>query len=284
MSFLFRFARRFVAGENPEQAMSAVHALNVNGLTASMDILGENVHDKTTAERAVLAYIKLLEEIQMAKVNSNISIKLTMTGLDIGDDYCFENASRICERAKALSNFVRIDMEGSAYTERTLKIFMQLHKKYSSDVVGAVIQASLHRSEGDVDALNAAGARVRLCKGAYKEPPSVAIQKMRDIRRNYMKLAEKLLTQGVYPGIATHDSRLIDWTKQFVAERGINRDKFEFQMLFGIRPATQRAIAGEGHRMRIYVPFGTHWAPYFYRRLRERKENVWFVVSNFFKS
>jgi proline dehydrogenase len=281
MSLLFRLASRFVAGERVDQAIRSVRNLNSKGMTASLDILGENVHDKMTADRAVQAYMDLLDQIHEAGIDSNISIKLTMTGLDIGDDYCLENVSRILEKARALNNFVRVDMEGSSYTERTLKVFFQLHKKYPE--VGAVIQAYLHRSDRDIDALNAAGARVRLCKGAYREPPSVAIQKMSDIRVNYKKLAEKLLTRGVYPGIATHDSSLIKWTKQFVAERGIPNDKFEFQMLYGIRKGTQESIVREGYRMRIYVPFGTHWAPYFYRRLRERKENVWFVLSNLFK-
>jgi proline dehydrogenase len=281
MSLLFHFASRFVAGEHVDEAMAAVKKLNAKGLTASLDILGENVHDKTTADRAVQGYINLLNKIHEAKIDSNVSVKLTMTGLDISDDYCFDNASRICEKAAALNNFVRVDMEGSPYTERTMKLFLRLHKLYSN--VGAVIQAYLYRSEQDIDALNAAGARVRLCKGAYKEPPGVAIQRMREIRENFKKLAEKLLIHGVYPGIATHDDSLISWAKQFVAERGISKDKFEFQMLYGIRLGTQEKIVREGHRMRVYVPYGTHWAPYFYRRLRERKENVWFVLSNLFR-
>lgn len=282
MSFLFRFASRFVAGEHVDQAMTAVQGLNSKGLTASLDILGENVHDKETAQRAVEGYLNLLEQIHQAGISSNISVKLTMTGLDIGDDYCVENLSRICEKARTLKNFVRIDMEGSAYTERTLKVFFRLQAKYP-EVVGAVIQAYLHRSADDIDALNAVGARVRLCKGAYKEPPSVAIQNMRDIRANYKRLAEKLLMKGVYPGIATHDDQLIRWTQDFVAGHGMKNDQFEFQMLYGIRPATQLSLVRGGHRMRIYVPFGSHWAPYFYRRLRERKENVWFIISNMFK-
>ncbi|MDD5543599.1 MAG: proline dehydrogenase family protein [Acidobacteriia bacterium] len=282
MSFLFRFASRFVAGEQVEQAMTAVQKLNSQGLTASLDILGENVHDKVTAGRAVEGYLNLLQQIHRAEIDSNISVKLTMTGLDIGDDLCFENMCRICESARSLNNYVRIDMEGSAYTERTLKVFFRLHAKYPG-VVGAVIQAYLHRSSDDIDALNAVGARVRLCKGAYKEPPSAAIQKMRDIRTNYKRLAEKLFLKGVYPGIATHDDQLIHWTRDFVAAHGIRNDQFEFQMLYGIRPGTQKALVRGGHRMRVYVPFGTHWAPYFYRRLRERKENVWFIVSNMFK-
>jgi proline dehydrogenase len=282
MSLLFRFASRFVAGEHVDQAMTAVRKLNAGALTASLDILGENVHDKATAKRAVTGYLDLLDQIHQAKIDSNISVKLTMTGLDIGDEYCLDNTARICEKAKNLNNFVRIDMEGSAYTERTLKLFFRLHKQYPG-VVGAVIQAYLHRSEKDIDALNAAGARVRLCKGAYKEPADVAIQRMRDIRAHYKKLAEKLMLHGVYPGIATHDGELIRWTQQFAADHAIKKDSYEFQMLYGIRPATQQALARSGYRMRIYVPFGTHWAPYFYRRLRERKENVWFVVSNMFR-
>jgi len=264
-----------------DQAITAVRKLNSKGLTASLDILGENVHDKATAERAVQGYENLLEDIHQAKVESNVSIKLTMTGLDIGDDYCVENVTRILEKARGRNNFVRIDMEGTPYTDRTLKVFLGLQKIFPN--VGIVIQAYLHRSETDIDALIAAGARVRLCKGAYKEPPSLAIQKMSEIRKNYKKLAEKLLTQGVYPAIATHDDSLIRWTKQFAADHAISRDKFEFQMLYGIRTGTQESIVRDGYRMRIYVPFGTHWAPYFYRRLRERKENVWFVVTNLFR-
>jgi proline dehydrogenase len=282
MSLLFRFASRFVAGENMDQAVAAVKKLNTRGLTASLDILGENVHDKATAARAAQGYVELLGRIQAAQIDSNVSVKLTMTGLDIGDEYCIENASRIIEKSRESNNFVRIDMEGSPYTERTLKVFLQLHKQYPSNV-GAVIQAYLHRSDRDIDTLNDVGARVRLCKGAYKEPPSVAIQKMSEIRENYKKLTGKLLTKGVYPAIATHDDILINWTKSYIAEKGIGNDKFEFQMLYGIRTATQEAIVRSGHRMRIYVPYGTHWAPYFYRRLRERKENIWFVVSNLFK-
>ncbi len=282
MSLLFRLASRFVAGENMNQAVAAVKRLNARGLTASLDILGENVHDKATAGKAVQGYVDLLGRIQAAQIDSNVSVKLTMTGLDIGDEYCIENASRIIEKARESNNFVRIDMEGSPYTERTLKVFLQLHKQYPSNV-GAVIQAYLHRSDRDIDTLNDVGARVRLCKGAYKEPPSVAIQKMSEIRENYKKLTEKLLTKGVYPAIATHDDILINWTKSYIAEKGIGNDKFEFQMLYGIRTATQEAIVRSGHRMRIYVPYGTHWAPYFYRRLRERKENIWFVVTNLFK-
>jgi proline dehydrogenase len=282
MSLLFRLASRFVAGENMNQAVAAVKRLNARGLTASLDILGENVHDKATAEKAVQGYVDLLGRIQAAQIDSNVSVKLTMTGLDIGDEYCIENASRIIEKARESNNFVRIDMEGSPYTERTLKVFLQLHKQYPSNV-GVVIQAYLHRSDRDIDTLNDVGARVRLCKGAYKEPPSVAIQKMSEIRENYKKLTEKLLTKGVYPAIATHDDILINWTKSYIAEKGIGNDKFEFQMLYGIRTATQEAIVRSGHRMRIYVPYGTHWAPYFYRRLRERKENIWFVVTNLFK-
>lgn len=281
MNLLFRVASRFVAGERVEQATVAIQKLNAKGLTASLDILGENVHDQATAERAVQGYLDSLERIHETKIDANVSIKLTMTGFDIDEDYCFDNASRICERALSYNNFVRIDMEGSAYTERTIKLFLRLHKKFSN--VGPVIQAYLHRSEKDIDTLNDVGARVRLCKGAYKEPPSVAIQKMSEIRKNFIRLAEKLLTRGVYPGIATHDDQLIDWTKRYVVEQGISNDRFEFQMLYGIRPGTQEAVVRDGYRMRIYVPFGSHWMPYFYRRLRERKENVWFVMSNFLK-
>ncbi|MCP2521101.1 proline dehydrogenase family protein, partial [SCandidatus Aminicenantes bacterium Aminicenantia_JdfR_composite] len=277
MRLLTKLASAFVAGETPDEAMKVVKRLNEKNITGTLDVLGENVTNKEEADRAVQAYLDLLDTINQTRVRSYVSLKLTQMGLDIDDEYCYQNMVKIVEKAKKYNNFVRIDMEGSDYTQKTLDIFYRLHKEFN-DSVGIVIQAYLFRSEKDIEDLNKIKARVRLCKGAYKEPPTIAYKKMKDIRKNFIKLAEMLFSNGNYPAIATHDDYLIDWTKNFVKEMGISNDKFEFQMLYGIRTKTQEKLAKEGYNIRIYIPFGTHWLPYFYRRLRERKENVWFVV------
>ncbi len=282
MRLLTKLASAFVAGETPDEAMKVVKRLNEKNITGTLDVLGENVTNKEEADRAVQAYLDLLDTINQTRVRSYVSLKLTQMGLDIDDEYCYQNMVKIVEKAKKYNNFVRIDMEGSDYTQKTLDIFYRLHKEFN-DSVGIVIQAYLFRSEKDIEDLNKIKARVRLCKGAYKEPPTIAYKKMKDIRKNFIKLAEMLFSNGNYPAIATHDDYLIDWTKNFVKEMGISNDKFEFQMLYGIRTKTQEKLAKEGYNIRIYIPFGTHWLPYFYRRLRERKENVWFVVKNLFK-
>ncbi len=282
MRLLTKLASAFVAGETPDEAMKVVKKLNEKNITGTLDVLGENVTNKEEADRAVQAYLDLLDTINEAGVKSHVSLKLTQMGLDIDDEYCYQNMVKIVGKAREYNNFVRIDMEGSDYTQRTLDIFYRLHKEFN-DSVGIVIQAYLFRSEKDIEGLNKIKARVRLCKGAYKEPPTIAYKKMKDIRKNFIKLAEMLFSNGNYPAIATHDDYLIDWTKNFVKEKGISNDKFEFQMLYGIRTKTQERLAKEGYNIRIYIPFGTHWLPYFYRRLRERKENVWFVVKNLFK-
>jgi len=282
MRLLTKLASAFVAGETPDEAMKVVKKLNEKNITGTLDVLGENVTNKEEADRAVQAYLDLLDTINEAGVKSHVSLKLTQMGLDIDDEYCYQNMVKIVGKAREHNNFVRIDMEGSDYTQRTLDIFYRLHKEFN-DSVGIVIQAYLFRSEKDIEGLNKIKARVRLCKGAYKEPPTIAYKKMKDIRKNFIKLAEMLFSNGNYPAIATHDDYLIDWTKNFVKEKGISNDKFEFQMLYGIRTKTQERLAKEGYNIRIYIPFGTHWLPYFYRRLRERKENVWFVVKNLFK-
>jgi proline dehydrogenase len=282
LRLLTKLASAFVAGETPDEAMKVVKRLNEKNITGTLDVLGENVTNKEEADRAVQAYLDLLDTINQTRVRSYVSLKLTQMGLDIDDEYCYQNMVKIVEKAKKYNNFVRIDMEGSDYTQKTLDIFYRLHKEFN-DSVGIVIQAYLFRSEKDIEDLNKIKARVRLCKGAYKEPPTIAYKKMKDIRKNFIKLAEMLFSNGNYPAIATHDDYLIDWTKNFVKEMGISNDKFEFQMLYGIRTKTQEKLAKEGYNIRIYIPFGTHWLPYFYRRLRERKENVWFVVKNLFK-
>lgn len=279
---LFPLAKRFVSGHNIDEAVAAVRKLNEQGITATLDVLGENVTERKTAEAAVSNYLQTLDAIGQSNIRANISLKLTQMGLDIDPDFCHANLVRICEKASALSCFVRIDMEGSDYTQRTLDLFFDLFQRHKN--VGIVIQAYLHRSLKDIQQLIDLGARVRLCKGAYKEPASLALQKMPEIRENFKKLSESLLLKAGYPAIATHDDELIGWVKSFTASHGIGKEKFEFQMLYGVRPDTQRKLAAEGYNMRVYVPYGTHWLPYFYRRLRERKENVYFVLKNLFRT
>ena len=279
---LFPLARRFVSGHNVTEAVAAVRKLNDQGITATLDVLGENVTERNTAEAAVSSYLQTLDAIGQSSIRANVSLKLTQMGLDIDRDFCLANMIRICERASALPCFVRIDMEGSDYTQKTLDLFYELFRWHRN--VGIVIQAYLHRSLNDIHQLIDLGARVRLCKGAYKEPPSLALQEMPEIRQNFKNLAEALLLKGEYPAIATHDDELIAWVKSFAASQGISKEKFEFQMLYGVRPDTQRKLAAEGYNMRVYVPYGTHWLPYFYRRLRERKENVYFVLKHLFRT
>jgi len=275
-------ARSFVAGDTSAEAIKAVAELRRKGIMATMDVLGESVKDRDTAEKAVAAYLELLDVIKAAESDAHISLKLTQQGLDIDTEYCYQNVRKIIEKAKSLGNFVRIDMEGTPHTDRTLDVFTKLRREF--DNVGIVIQAYLRRSEADVAALNKLGAKVRLCKGAYKEPKELAFKKMSEIRANYMKLADLLFRDGVYPAIATHDFKLIAWTKDYVAAHSIANDKFEFQYLYGIRTKSFQKLAAEGFRVRCYVPFGTHWLPYNLRRLRERKENVWFVIKNLLRA
>lgn len=279
---LFPLAKRFVSGHTIDEAVAAVRRLNDQGITATLDILGENVTERKTAEAAVSSYLQTLDAIGQSNIRANVSLKLTQMGLDIDRGFCLANLDRICERAAALSCFVRIDMEGSNYTQKTLELFYDLFRKHQN--VGVVIQAYLHRSLKDIYELIDVGARVRLCKGAYQEPPGLAFQEMPEIRQNFKQLSEALLLKGDYPAMATHDDELISWVKSFTASHGIGKERFEFQMLYGVRPETQRKLAAEGYNLRVYVPYGTHWLPYFYRRLRERRENVYFVLKNFFRT
>ena len=281
MRLITRLAHSFVAGDTNTEAIQAVAKLKDKGIMSTLDILGESVKDRNTAEKAAAAYLELLDVIKAAGSDAHISLKLTQQGLDIDTEFCYQNVRRIVEKARTLGTFVRIDMEGTPHTQRTLDLFLRLRREF--DNVGIVIQAYLHRSEKDVHDLNKAGARIRLCKGAYKEPKELAIQKMKDIRANFMKLADILFREGLYPAIATHDFKLIAWTKEYVAAHSIASDKFEFQYLYGIRTKSFQKLVAEGYRVRCYVPFGTHWLPYNLRRLRERKENVWFVVKNLFQ-
>jgi proline dehydrogenase len=273
-------ARTFVAGDTVGQAIKAVKKLNGRKVMATMDVLGESVKDRETAEKAVNAYLELLGTIPQAGIDSHVSLKLTQMGLDIDTEYCYQNVRKIVQKARELGNFVRVDMEGTPHTDRTLDIFYRLRKEF--DNVGIVVQAYLHRTEKDIREINRIKGKVRICKGAYKEPEDLAIKKMKDIRTNFIKLAEILFKDGVYPAVATHDDKLINWTKDYVAANGISNDKFEFQYLFGIRTKTFRDLAKEGYRVRCYVPFGTHWLPYTLRRLRERKTLI-FLIKNLFK-
>jgi proline dehydrogenase len=279
MKALTFLARRFVAGETPESAIQAGVKLQGKGIKATFDLLGEDVLDREAAKRAAEAQKHLLRLIPDG-IERNISIKLSSLGQEISREFCLENAASILEAAKEVRGFVRLDMEGSKTTESTLSLFHELRKKY--DNVGIVFQAYLFRTKSDVEEAIRRGDRVRLCKGAYKEPPEVAHQDMDDIRRSFRECAGLLLDQGNYPALATHDESLVQHVLDYTKEAKIPSSRFEFQMLYGLRPARWGELVAAGHNMRIYVPYGTHWVPYFYRRLRERRENLLFVIRNLF--
>jgi proline dehydrogenase len=275
----FFLAKRFVAGETIDSALDAVRALNAQGMTATLDFLGEDIADWTEAQRTRDVYLEMLAAIERSGVQSNVSVKLTALGLLVDFDRCSQHLTEIVERAARLPDpFVRIDMEGSAVTQATLDVFEHVFTQHPN--VGPVLQAYLRRSPRDVERAIGLGARVRLCKGAYREAAEIAYQEMATIRREYLRMAEALLSRGVYPAIATHDERLIAAVKTHAGENRIAAESFEFQMLYGVRPALQRSLVADGYRVRIYVPFGTHWAGYFYRRIIERRENALFVLRS----
>jgi proline dehydrogenase len=278
-----KFASRFVAGETLDTAVAAVRELNARKISASLDLLGESVHSREEAQAAAGTAIAMLERIKSEKLDANISVKLTQFGLDLDPDFCVTNTKRILDRAKALDIFVRVDMEASAYTQRTLDLVEQsLFPQYPKHV-GIVVQSYLFRTRDDVERLIGLGMRVRLCKGAYKEPPSVAYPDKADVDRSYVQLMETLLTRGNYPGIATHDEAIIRHARDFVQRQAINNDRFEFQMLYGVRRDLQDQLVAAGYRMRVYVPFGTQWYPYLMRRLAERPANIAFILGNVIK-
>ncbi len=277
-----RMARRFVAGEELEEALVAARACNRAGRTVSLDHLGENVATEAGARRACDAYLKIFDRIAQEKLDANVSLKLTQLGLDISEELCQVLLESIIERAAGYGNFVRMDMEGSACTDRTIAMTKRVRAK--SPVVGTVIQAYLYRSERDVSDLLAIGCRIRLCKGAYKEPPNIAYPSKRDVDGNYVKLMRLLLPRGIYHGIATHDPRMIAATMEFAERHGIPKDKFEFQMLYGIRTDLQEKLVRSGYRVRIYIPYGRDWFPYCMRRLAERPANLFFFVRNLFRN
>ncbi|HTX36374.1 MAG TPA: proline dehydrogenase family protein [Bryobacteraceae bacterium] len=276
-----QFSQRFVAGEALEDALAVSRKLNGEGISVTLDHLGESVTTLDEAAQARDVYLRTLAAIHEAGIEGNVSLKLTQFGLDLSPGQCRANVEELVRRAAAMEGFVRVDMESSEYTGRTLELVTGLHAQYGA--VGTVIQAYLRRSRADVEKLCAQGIRVRLCKGAYLEPHSVAFPKKEDVDRNYVELMKLLLDTGVYPAIATHDEKMIAATKAHAALQKIPRDGFEFQMLYGIRRDLQRQLVAEGYRMRLYVPFGRAWYPYYMRRLAERPANVLFILRNLFR-
>jgi proline dehydrogenase len=284
MKLPFVFAKRFVAGESFRKAVPKVEELNKLGIKVTLDLLGENVKDRKTCVQTRDEYIELLRKIEDEGLASTISIKLTMMGLDIDEDFCRENLFALLDVAAKQNQFVRIDMEGSDFTQSTIDVFKEAHKKYGNKHVGLVIQAYLHRTQKDIEALAELGADIRLCKGAYKEPADLAIPDMAGIREAFKTCAEVLVSKTDYPRIATHDDELVLFMKDYAKRNNIPKDRFEFQMLYGLRQQTCEDLVKEGYNVRVYVPYGTEWFPYFSRRLSERKENIWFVLSHMFKS
>ena len=277
-----RMSHRFVAGETLDEALAAARACNATGMLASLDYLGENVSTVADAQRARDTYLEIFDRIAEKKLNANVSCKLTQLGLDLSVEFCEGLVASVVERAAGYDNFLRVDMEGSPYTQRTIELVKRVRSR--NPAVGAVIQAYLYRSERDVQDLLGFGCRIRLCKGAYKEPPEIAFVKKKEVDANFVKLMQMLLVSGFYHGIATHDPKMITATIRFAAERKISKDDFEFQMLYGIRTDLQQRLVRDGYRLRIYIPFGRDWFPYFMRRLAERPANVAFFLRNLLRS
>ena len=272
-------ARRFVAGETMDDALEAARTLNRRGLKVTLDHLGEHVTHPEEADRGCDVYLRLLDAIADRRLDANVSLKLTQFGIDLQEAACEQRLARVVERARHHAGFVRIDMESSRYTERTLALFTRVHARHPGRV-GPVTQSYLYRSDADVRALIRLGARVRLCKGAYAEPPDVAYPDKADVDRSYIRLAEQLLLLARYPAIATHDAAIIAHLERFAERWHIERDRFEFQMLYGIRRDLQNDLVARGYNVRIYVPFGTAWYPYLTRRLAERPANLAFVANS----
>jgi proline dehydrogenase len=277
----FFLAKRFVAGETTASAIAAVKTLNAGGMSATLDFLGEDVFERDAALQTRDTYISMLDDIRTSGANTNVSVKLTAMGLLVDEDFALDNLTTIVEYAQRNADpFVRIDMEGSSVTDATLRVFERAFAKNKN--VGIVLQAYLKRTAADVARAIELGARVRLCKGAYNEPAEIAFKEMPEIRRNYLELARTLLKNGNYPGMATHDVELVAAIRELAQAENVAGDRFEFQMLYGCRPQLQRDLVAAGYRMRVYIPFGTHWAGYFYRRVMERRENAFFALSSMF--
>lgn len=272
-------ARRFVAGETVEDGVRAARVLNQAGMSVSLDYLGESVSSREEAKAAADVYLRLLSSIAAEKLDANVSLKLTQMGQDIDEDFLRENVGRVIDHARSHDIFVRFDMESSGYTQKTLDFFRRLWGEGYRNI-GVVIQSYLRRSAGDIEQLNQEKVRVRLCKGAYKEPPSVAYQPKSEVDDNYVHLMKLLLQHGNYPGIATHDQNMIRATREFAAAIRKPVDQYEFQMLYGVRRDLQQALVRDGYRMRVYVPFGEAWYPYLMRRMAERPANLLFIVNS----
>ena len=273
-----RLSARFVAGRTLDEAIAVCSRIQAEGITVTLDYLGENVKSLEEAAACRDTYLRTLRAMQRAGIEPNVSLKLSQFGVDLSEAACEENVGALVKAAAAINGFVRIDMESSEYTDRTLAMVRQLHKKY--DACGTVIQAYLRRSAGDVESLERDRIRVRLCKGAYLEQPPAAFASKAEVDRNYVELAESLLTIGTYPAIATHDEKILATLTRFAAAQNISRDRFEFQMLYGVRRDLQRRLVEKGHHLRLYVPFGEAWYPYFSRRLAERPANLIFFLRH----
>ena len=278
-----KLTTRFIAGENIDEAVAAIRDLNAHGCTASFDHLNESVGSTAETESEVREYLDVLARIDETGIDSNVSIKLSQFGLVIDPELAYRNARRIVADAAGRGNFVRVDMEGSNVTQATIDLFKRLRGEFGLNDVGIVLQSYLFRTADDARELLKIPARIRLCKGAYNEPPEVAYPAKKDVDDNYVRVMQLLLASGVYHGIATHDPKMIEATIEFAQREGIGKEAFEFQMLYGIRRDLQDQLARDGYRMRVYVPYGKHWYPYFMRRLAERPANIGFVLRNMLK-
>ena len=278
-----KLTTRFVAGETINEAVDFIREINAEHCSATFDHLNESVGSAAEADREVVEYLNILSRIDETHIDSNASIKLTQFGLGLDPELAYINARKVVEDAHRRGNFVRVDMEDSNVTQATLDIFKKLRAEFGLNDVGIVLQSYLRRTYSDAQELLKLPARIRICKGAYNEPPEVAFPDKKDVDENYVRVMQLLLSSGTYHGIATHDPKMIEATINFASKEGIAKDKFEFQMLYGIRRDLQRQLARDGYNMRIYVPYGKHWYPYFMRRLAERPANIWFVMKNMFK-
>ena len=281
--FFKKLTTRFVAGENIDEVIPFIRQLNSENASASFDHLNESVGSAAEAEKEVLEYLNILAKIDEQRIRSNVSIKLTQFGLGLDPELAYQNARRVVVEAERRGNFVRVDMEDSSVTQVTIDIFKRLRAEFGLNTVGIVLQSYLYRTLADAQELVKLPARIRICKGAYNEPPEVAFPEKKDVDSNYVKVMQVLLGSGIYHGIATHDPKMIDATIEFATREGIGKEKFEFQMLYGIRRDLQHQLARDGYNVRIYVPYGKHWYPYFMRRLAERPANIWFVIKNLAK-
>jgi proline dehydrogenase len=281
--FFKKLTTRFVAGENIDEVIPFIRQLNSENATASFDHLNESVGSAAEAEQEVLEYLNILAKIDEQRIRSNVSIKLTQFGLGLDPELAYQNARKVVVEAERRGNFVRVDMEDSSVTQVTIDIFKRLRAEFGLNTVGIVLQSYLYRTLADAQELVKLPARIRICKGAYNEPPEVAFPEKKDVDANYIKVMQLLLGSGIYHGIATHDPKMIDATLEFATREGIGKEKYEFQMLYGIRRDLQHQLARDGFNVRIYVPYGKHWYPYFMRRLAERPANMWFVMKNLAK-